>query len=253
MTRTTTLISAAVLLLATQVACKRDAVPEEEPTMETRQHHRHADAEAKGEGHAHHGEHGHHHEHRFEDPEKYAERWDNPERHAWQKPEEIIAAMQIEPGATVADLGTGTGYMLPWLAKAVGEEGRVLALDVEASMVAYVEGRAKKEGLARVSAVQVDPADPGLEPGSLQAVMTLNTWHHIAGRKDYAKKIAAGLEPGGRFVIVDFLKDASIDGPPMEMRLTADEVVAELSEAGFSRVEVVEETLERHYIVRATR
>ena len=260
MTRKTimmTLMTAPVLLLATQAACKRDAVPDEETTMETRQHHKHADAKVnEGDKHVHHGkhgEHGHHHEHRFEDPEKYAERWNNPERDAWQKPEEIVAAMQIEPGASVADLGTGTGYMVPWLAKAVGEEGRVLALDVEASMVTYVEGRVEKEGLSTVEVIQVDPKDPGLEPGSLQAMMTLNTWHHIAGRPEYAKKIAAGLEPGGRFVIVDFLKDESIDGPPMEMRLTAEEVVAELSGAGFSSVEIVEETLERHYIVRATK
>ena len=253
------LVSLLVLVLVTHVACKRDGVPreEEDAVMKTHKHHEHADAkhhahDESKEGHEGHGKHGHHN-HRFEDPEKYAERWDNPERHAWQKPEEIVAAMQIEPGASVADLGTGTGYMLPWLARAVGEEGRVLALDVEESMVSYVTARVEKEALAGVEVKLVQPSDPGLTAGSLQAIMTLNTWHHISDREAYAKKIAAGLEPGGRFVIVDFLKDAEIEGPPMEMRLTAEEVVAELEAGGFSSVEIVEETLEKHYIVRGIR
>ena len=191
--------------------------------------------------------------HRFDDPEKWAARWNDPDRDAWQRPREVVGLLDIEPGMTVADLGTGTGYFLPHLSEAVGASGRVLALDVSKEMIDYIGSAPATSGLHKVEGRVVASDDPGLADGSVDRILVVNTWHHIAGRPEYAKKIAAGLEPGGRFVIVDFLKDESIDGPPMEMRLTAEEVVAELSGAGFSSVEIVEETLDRHYIVRATK
>src|SRR5580698_10248318 len=56
---------------------------------------------------------------------------DNPNRDKAQKPEEIIAAMDIQPGMSVADIGTGTGYMLPFLSRAVGEKGKVFGEDIQ--------------------------------------------------------------------------------------------------------------------------
>ena len=82
------------------------------------------------EGQEMHGHHGAHH-HRFDDPEKYAERWNDPERDTWQHPEEIVAALQLVEGGVVADIGAGTGYLVAHLSRAVGEDGEVVAIDVE--------------------------------------------------------------------------------------------------------------------------
>ncbi len=60
----------------------------------------------------------------------YAHRLDEPSRDAWQRPEEVIELLECHPGMTV-DLGAGTGYFLRYLSVAVGDEGRVLALDIE--------------------------------------------------------------------------------------------------------------------------
>src|SRR4051812_7482337 len=71
--------------------------------------------------------------HRFEDAARWAKEFDDPAREAWQKPAELMTVMQLQPGMTVADLGAGTGYLLPYLCRAVAPRGQVLALDIEAS------------------------------------------------------------------------------------------------------------------------
>ncbi len=211
--------------------------------------------EHKEEEHMHkHGSHdGGHHHHAFNEPEKYAERWNDPERDSWQHPEEIVAAMGITPGAKVADIGAGTGYMVAHLSKAVGEAGEVQAIDVEEAMVKYIASKKDELGPATILPRKVSMESPALKPATMDAVMTLNTWHHIGGREAYAAKVFDGLKVGGKFVIVDFIKDQALEqGPPMEMRLTADEIVKELESAGFA-VEVVTESMPRHYMVVGTK
>ncbi|MEM1347416.1 MAG: methyltransferase domain-containing protein [Myxococcota bacterium] len=188
--------------------------------------------------------------HGFTAPEKYAEAWNDPSRDAWQKPEEILAAMQIAPGMILVDLGAGTGYLLPELASATGGAGKVVALDVSQQMITYLDDAIEAEGMANVSTLLGTHDDPKLDAQSVDRIVTLNTWHHITNRVSYAKKLAMSLTPGGSLIVVDFVA-AKTDGfgPPQEMRLSAQTVKSELEAAGFT-AEIVEETLERHYIVR---
>lgn len=192
------------------------------------------------------------HHHGFDNPKKFAERWNSPERDVYQKPAEIIAAMGISPGRTVVDLGSGTGYLLPHLSAAVGSKGKVIAVDVEPAMVEYLNKASKKAGWTNVTVQQGKSDDPGLSAASVDRLVVLNVWHHIANRVEFGKKLAAALRPGGSITIVDFLKEKTEGhGPPMEMRLTAETIADELSKAGF-KTEIVEETMPRHYIVRGT-
>ncbi|MRG93543.1 class I SAM-dependent methyltransferase [Polyangium spumosum] len=214
-------------------------------------------AEPAGGAHAHGGHHGHHGHHghggplvhRFEKAEDWAKEFDDPARDAWQKPDEVVAALRLSPGMTVADLGAGTGYFEPHLARGVGPSGKVLALDVEADMVRYLRERAAKEKLDNVEARQVGLADPGLGQGTVDRVLIVDVWHHIDGRKDYAAKVRDGLKPGGLLVIVDFTMEAT-KGPPKEHRITPEAMIAELASAGLE-AEVVPETLPDQYIVVA--
>ena len=85
-----------------------------------------------------------HYEHDFSDIAKYVKAFDGPERDAWQKPSEVVSLLQLWPGNVVADIGAGTGHFEPYLAKAVGATGRVLALDVEPHMVTYLKAAGEK-------------------------------------------------------------------------------------------------------------
>lgn len=212
----------------------------------------HAAAHGAHEGHDHAGHEGHgHHGHfakRFDDAETWAEHFDHPEREAWQKPAEVVRLLGAIEGATVVDLGAGTGYFLPWLAEAVGPEGRVLALDLEASMVEYLTARAAREGLSNVEARQVESDDPGLEPASADRILVVNTWHHIPERAAYSSKLAQGLRPGGQVVVVDFTVDAR-RGPPANHRLPPEVVAAELEAGGLVPSIVADESLPDQYVV----
>lgn len=189
--------------------------------------------------------------HRFEHADEWAPQFDDPARDEWQKPKEVVNAMEIAPGMTVADLGAGTGYFEPHLSRAVGPSGTVLALDVEPDMVRYLTERAKREGLANVKPAVVAMDDPKLPANGVDRVLIVDVWHHIPERVAYAKKVAAGLKPGGKVFIVDFKLDAK-HGPPPHHRLPAETILGELHDAGLESHTVVT-SLPEQYIVSGER
>lgn len=191
---------------------------------------------------------GHHH--RFTDPQKYVAQWNTPARDAWQKPQEIVAALGLGPGQTVADVGAGTGYLLPHLSQAVGPQGKVWAVDVEEAMVSYLKQAAQKEQWGNVQVKLAAANSAGLEAASLDAAVILNTWHHIEDRAGYLDTLAPMMRPGARLLVVDFEPGAPGEGPPPKMRLSAQTVIEEITQAGW-RAELVEDTMPRHYVVRA--
>lgn len=114
-------------------------------------------------------------------------------------------------------------------------------------MIDYLAAHSGNIGPAKVVPRKVDKDSPGLKRESVDAVLTLDTWHHISGRDAYAKKVYAGLKRGGRFVVVDYALEAET-GPPMHMRLRPEQIAKELEAAGF-RVEFGRESMPRHYMV----
>lgn len=210
--------------------------------------------------HEHGQEHGKQHEHghhggplvrRFEDAAYCASKWEGPERDASQRPADVVAALQIEPGMTVVDLGTGTGYFLPYLSPVAGDRGRILALDIEAGMVEYVRKRASREGLTNVTPRLVKPDDPELETNSIDRILVVNTWHHIPQRQRYAAKLREALKAGGTIAIVEFTLETE-HGPSREHRVAPEVVIAELR-AGGLQASLIDDPLPDHYIVIGTR
>jgi len=196
-----------------------------------------------------HAEHGRHHD--FSEVERFAAIFDDPERDAWQKPDEILRLLELRDGLVVADLGAGTGYFEPHLSRAVQATGRVLALDVEPAMVAHMQTRFADAGLSNVEARVVAPDDPGLAPESVDRILIVDTWHHIDARGDYAGLLRRALRPGGYVLIVDFTSESPL-GAPARMRLSPDAVHDELSAGGLS-AHLVDEDLPYQYVVRGDR
>ncbi|MBK8254368.1 MAG: class I SAM-dependent methyltransferase [Polyangiaceae bacterium] len=205
--------------------------------------------------HAHHGNHGAHAGgpliHGFSGAENWAKEFDSPERDAWQKPTEVVSLLQLAPGMKVADIGAGTGYFEPHLSRAVTATGRVFAIDVEPDMVRYLNERIARENLTNVTASKGAFEDPGLAAQSVDRIVIVDTWHHIANRDAYAKKLADALVPGGFVAIVDFTMEAS-HGPPKEMRLAPEAIQKELQTAGFV-TSLATETLPDQYVVIGTK
>jgi cyclopropane fatty-acyl-phospholipid synthase-like methyltransferase len=205
-------------------------------------------AASPGASDAAHGPHQQGFHHRFEDASHWAQVFDDPARDAWQRPARVVELLALRPGMTVADVGAGTGYFEPWLSRGVGPSGKVLALDVETSMVRWIEDRAKREGLANVEAKLTPPADPSLAPGSVDRVLIVDTWHHLDDRRAYAAKLRAALREGGSVWVVDFTKE-SPHGPPAHARIAPAEVAAELGAAGLAAHVVDDAGLPDQYVV----
>src|SRR5918993_814559 len=124
-------------------------------------------------------------------------------RDTWQKVDEIFAAMQVKPGAVVADIGAGDGFFTTRLSKAVGAEGRVHAVDVAADALGRLRKRVADDGLANVTVVEGAVDDPRLAEGSLDAILIVNAYHEMNQHQLMLAKMKAALKPGGRLVIVE--------------------------------------------------
>jgi SAM-dependent methyltransferase len=198
------------------------------------------------------GSHDHHGgmPHRFEHAEDWVAAFDDPARDAWQKPEQVLAALALSPEMIVADVGAGTGYFTVRLARAL-PRGQVIATDIEPDMVRYLGERAAREHLANVRAQLSGPDVARLDPASVDRILIVDVWHHIADRPRYAASLAAALRPGGRVAIVDFTQSAT-HGPPKHHRLPAASIVADLRTAGLDAALAATE-LPEQYIVVATK
>ena len=116
--------------------------------------------------------------------------------------------MGLQPGMTVADVGTGIGYMLPFLSRRVGPAGRVIAEDIFDDFLAAAKQRAANQKLENVTFVKGDATDPNLPEGEVDIVLVLDAYHHF----DYPDKMLAAihqaLKPDGKLVVVEYYKRA---------------------------------------------
>ena len=171
------------------------------------------------------------HQHRFSGAERWAQVFDDPKRDVWQKPDEVMRALELPPDALAADIGAGTGYFAVRLADAL-PAGRVYAVDVEPDMVEYLGARAKREKKDNLFAVAGAPDDPRL-PERVDLILLVNVFHHVDDRVRYFRGLETYLRPGGRIAIIDF-RPESPTGPPRATRIAVEQVKAELENAGYA-------------------
>jgi arsenite methyltransferase len=170
---------------------------------------------------------------RHRDSSAYLSMLEAPSRDEYQKPEEVVAALALRPGEVIADIGAGSGYFALRLARGVGRSGRVYAVDINPDFVLFLNRRLRDEGLTNVFTVLAEPDDPLLPPNTVDRFFICNTWHHIDRREVYLDRIRESLKPGGQVVMIDFEKRELPVGPPMSMKIARDELVRQMTEAGF--------------------
>ncbi len=173
-----------------------------------------------------------------QDLEAYLARLEEPERLAWQKPDEVVAALGLRPGDVACDFGAGPGYFTLRIARAVGPSGRVHAIDVEPRMLQILLRRIADAGLANVRPLLAPEGALGVPPEPCAAILSVNTFHHFPDRPGALARLASCLAPGGRLAIVDFHAGELPVGPPPEHKVSREGF---LEAAGAAGLEVVRE------------
>jgi ubiquinone/menaquinone biosynthesis C-methylase UbiE len=160
----------------------------------------------------------------------------DPERDEKQKPRDIVYSMDLKPGMTVVDLGTGVGYMIPFLSRAVGAEGKVIAEDIASDFLDKAKMRAKTSNVTNATFVLGTPENANLPADTVNAVLILDVYHHFDYPDQMMANIKESLLPGGHVYIVDYFRSATSmpNGRALEhIRLDRDEVVKEVESYGY--------------------
>jgi ubiquinone/menaquinone biosynthesis C-methylase UbiE len=167
------------------------------------------------------------------DPQAYIAMLENPARDAYQKPDEVVRALAIKPGETIADIGSGSGYFTLRFAAAVGDTGRVYGVDVDPAMIRHLNRRIRDAALRNVQTVLSEPDDPLLPDRSIDRFVVVDTWHHIEKQAEYLALMKRMLRPRGQVVMIDYQKRELPVGPPLAMKIAREDLVRQMETNGF--------------------
>lgn len=158
-------------------------------------------------------------------------------RDKWQKPDELIRMMKVGPGSQVADVGCHEGYMTFKLAREVGAEGVVYAVDVQAAKIEKVRNRAAENKITQVKVIKGDYDNPRLPAENLDAVIILDTYHEMEDHDEMLRHIKNSLKRGGRLVICEPIADSRRKLSRAEQQrkheLGMEYALADLKKAGY--------------------
>jgi arsenite methyltransferase len=166
------------------------------------------------------------HQHHPPSAGEWAHVLEDPSRDAWQKPDQVVAALDLKPTDTIADLGAGTGYFSRRFAP---HAAKVYAVDIDQKLLDIIH----KNSPANVTTVLAAPDNPRLPAHSVDIIFICDVLHHIENRAAYFPKLVQALKPGGRIVDIDFHKKEMPLGPPLAMKLSRAQVESELASVGF--------------------
>jgi arsenite methyltransferase len=167
------------------------------------------------------------------DPKSYIGALEDPKRDAYQKPHEVLTALNIKPGEVIADIGAGSGYFSFRLAHFVSEKGKVYAVDVSPDMIKYINRRIRETKTSNVVSILADNDDPLLPDRSVNRFFICDVWHHVDNQPKYLSLMKKMLKPGGEVVMIDFHKKELPFGPPMQMKIAREDVIKQMEANGF--------------------
>ena len=161
---------------------------------------------------------------------------ESPDRDTWQKPDQIMDALGIADGSTVADIGAGAGWFTIILARRVGPNGTVYAEDVQRQMLEAIRRRVSREGLLNVQGLLGTSTDPRLPERALDAILVVDMYSEVDvdDRVTFLRNLARALKPNGRIGIVNYKPGQGGPGPsPTEgVRVESAAVEADAQAAG---------------------
>jgi SAM-dependent methyltransferase len=173
---------------------------------------------------------------------------ERPERMEEEEPDLAISILKIPKGASVADIGAGSGYMTIRMAQRVGPTGRVYANDLQPQMLDILGRRLAEKRISNVTLVQGTVDDPRLPPASVDLELLVDVYHEFSRPQAMLQRLREALKPGGRLVLLEYRKeDPSIPIRP-EHKMSVAEAKLEVEHEGFT-LSTVDEALPRQHIL----
>lgn len=173
---------------------------------------------------------------------------ERPERMEEEEPDLALSILQIPKGATVADIGAGSGYMTLKMAQQVGPTGRVFANDLQPQMLDILGRRLAERRITNVTLVQGTVDDPKLPPASVDLELLVDVYHEFSQPQAMLRRLREALKPDGRLVLLEYRKeDPAIPIRP-EHKMSVAEAKLEVEHEGFT-LSKVDEALPRQHIL----
>lgn len=145
--------------------------------------------------------------------------------------------LAVQPGQAVCDLGCGNGYHTLPLAESVGNDGRVLAVDLQPQMLTMLKRRAQDRGLGNLDYIEATVDDPKLAAASCDLVLMVDVYHELSHPVRVMQRVRRALKPKGRVVLVEFrAEDPEVPIKPEHM-MTKAQVIREMATHGFALAE----------------
>lgn len=184
-------------------------------------------------------------------PQEFLGKFEVESREVFAHRKEILAACQIRPGETVADIGAGTGLYTRLFADAVGSDGRVLAVDIAQKFLDHIEKSCREGGIRNVETVLCKPDSTELPPESMDVAFICDTYHHFEFPLKTMQSLHRALKPGGRVIVIDFRRVAgtSTDWIMNHVRAGQEVFEAEIVQSGFRKIREERQLLKENYFV----
>ena len=177
---------------------------------------------------------------------------DRPERDREEDPDLAIRLLRIQKGATVADVGAGSGNITIRLAKQVGPMGKVYANDIQPGMLEILQKNVAKAKLTNVMPVLGAIDDPKLPAESIDLAIMVDVYHEFSEPQKMLQRLREAIKPGGRLVLLEYRKEDPTVPIRIEHKMTVGEAKMEVEAEGFT-LSRVDEALPRQHILIFTK
>lgn len=176
-------------------------------------------------------------------------RWmDRTSREQEEQPERALDLIGVVPGATVADVGAGSGYMTIRLANRVGPSGKVYANDLQPALLQFVRDKAKRAGLVNVETVLGTDDDARLPEHAIDLALLVDVYHEFSQPRKMLQSLSRALKPDGRLVLLEYRKEDPSIPIADTHRMSVADLRTEIEAEGF-RFEKTIEGLPRQHII----
>ena len=185
-------------------------------------------------------------------PDEFIGRFERDGRDPYDHRFQVIEAIGLKPGMSVADIGAGTGLFTRLFSPLVGPQGKVFAVDIAENFVKHIERQARADGLTNIVGVVCQPDSANLPPASIDLAYICDAYHHFEYPHKTMRSIHGALKPGGEVILIDFqrIPGVSSDFVMGHVRAGQEVFTKEIVEAGFEQVEERKGLLKESYFVR---